>query len=59
MTETDVECPFCGEQFSILVDCSQEDQTYIEDCSVCCRPINFHIICNEGELISIQAERDN
>lgn len=57
MQETDVDCPFCGEVISILIDCSVEDQTYIEDCSVCCRPINFHVQCSENELIGVQASR--
>jgi hypothetical protein len=33
--ETEVECPYCGESFSIAVDTSIDEQTYIEDCFVC------------------------
>lgn len=33
------ECPYCGEQIELLVDCSVATQEYVEDCSVCCRPI--------------------
>ena len=58
-TETEVCCPFCGETFSIVVDCSEDDQTYIEDCFVCCRPIQFHIECSDGELIRVEADRDS
>jgi hypothetical protein len=55
--ETDVTCPFCYEIFSIVVDCSEDRQTYIEDCFVCCRPIEFYVSCGEGELISVEASR--
>lgn len=32
-------CPYCGEPIELVVDCSVDDQTYIEDCSVCCHPM--------------------
>jgi hypothetical protein len=34
-------CPYCGEQISIVVDLSVRRQTYIEDCEVCCKPIEI------------------
>ena len=52
--ETEVQCPFCGEPFTIVVDTSVDEQTYVEDCYVCCRPIQFHIRCEEGEVISVE-----
>jgi len=39
----DITCPYCGEPISLLVDCSAGSQEYIEDCSVCCRPIRLLI----------------
>ena len=38
-----VQCPCCGEWIDILVDCSLPEQSYIEDCQVCCRPINVNV----------------
>lgn len=32
-------CPYCGELIEVIVDLSVEHQEYVEDCSVCCRPI--------------------
>lgn len=56
--ETGVTCPFCGEEFTIVVDCSVDgSQTYIEDCYVCCRPIQFQVECAEGELVSVGIAR--
>ncbi len=37
----DVECPYCGELISLLLDTSAGSQRYIEDCHVCCRPITI------------------
>ena len=37
-----VDCPYCGESFAADIDTSAGNQDYIEDCPVCCRPIEFH-----------------
>ncbi len=34
-------CPYCGENISMLLDLSEAQQQYIEDCEVCCRPIEI------------------
>src|SRR5881296_847711 len=34
-------CPYCGETISMVLDTSTQEQTYIEDCEVCCRPIEI------------------
>lgn len=47
-----IECPYCGETIEVLIDCSVEEQSYIEDCQVCCRPINFDVsIGYDGDLV--------
>lgn len=35
----DRHCPYCGEPIELSVDESIDSQHYIEDCQVCCRPI--------------------
>ena len=45
----DIYCPYCGEQIPLYIDCSVEHQDYIEDCSVCCRPINLSISIVDDE----------
>ena len=56
--ETEVECPFCGEEFTVVLDLSVDGtQAYIEDCFVCCRPIQFRLECQDGELVSLRADR--
>jgi transcription elongation factor Elf1 len=41
--EREVQCPYCGETISVLLDLSAGDQNYIEDCTVCCQPIEFSV----------------
>jgi hypothetical protein len=53
-----IQCPFCGEVFTSFVDPSVPDQSYIEDCQVCCRPIEFYCRVNpRNGRISVRAER--
>jgi hypothetical protein len=53
-----ITCPYCGETIDLFIDCSVEQQEYIEDCAVCCRPITVTVDCTAGDL-SIQARRDD
>jgi hypothetical protein len=54
-----VQCPYCGETIDILVDSSIEQQTYIEDCQVCCCPISFDVVCERDGAVSVLARREN
>ena len=38
-----VQCPYCGEPFETLIDLSAGSANYIEDCQVCCQPIEFKV----------------
>lgn len=42
-------CPYCGEPIELLVEPDAEGQHYIEDCQVCCRPIQVHVAAGEGD----------
>ena len=52
-----ITCPFCGERFEALVDISAGSQAYVEDCPVCCRPIELHLT-TDGDDFSLDADRD-
>lgn len=56
MEEHFYQCPHCWEQVSVLVDVSLSSQTYIEDCEVCCNPIQFNIQCSGQVLQSLDAQ---
>jgi len=60
LIEQNVECPYCGENIDVLVDQSEEQQNYIEDCQVCCRPIVFNVaIDSDGDAnITVNAENE-
>ena len=49
-------CPYCWERISVLVDVSQKHQNYIEDCEVCCNPIQLIIRAESNKIISFQAQ---
>lgn len=52
-----LDCPYCGERIQVVVDCSISSQEYIEDCQVCCRPINLMI--NIDDDVQITAMHEN
>jgi hypothetical protein len=56
MEEYFFQCPHCWEEISMLIDTSVDAQNYIEDCEVCCNPIQLNIQIEEGEIISFNAE---
>lgn len=57
ISESEVECPFCGEPITLVIDASAGSQSYIEDCSVCCRPIQVSIECSSGRLDRVDVTR--
>ena len=52
-------CPYCGENIEILVDRSEGDQDWIEDCSVCCRPIELSVTGTHTGELHVQAHHEN
>lgn len=53
-----VDCPYCGEEIELLIDASAGDQDYIEDCQVCCKPINVSVrFDSEGDAsVSVRSD---
>jgi hypothetical protein len=53
-----IQCPYCGESFEILVDLSAGAASYIEDCQVCCQPIELSLeVDDAGALAALAARR--
>ena len=52
-------CPYCGELIELLVDCSVPRQNYIEDCQVCCSPIEVVATVDEKGKPSVITTVDN
>lgn len=50
--EKEFKCPFCFENISMILDLSVDGtQTYIEDCEVCCRPIQVKFNVEDYKLL--------
>lgn len=47
-----VACPYCGEEFETSVDASAGLCTYVEDCQVCCQPIDMELRVDENGAFS-------
>ncbi len=54
-----ISCPYCGESIDIVIDDSVDQQTYIEDCHVCCRPINIAVCVDQEGALAVQAWAEN
>jgi transcription elongation factor Elf1 len=48
-------CPYCGEQISMVLDLSVSKQSYVEDCEVCCNPIEISYTAEDEELTGFTA----
>jgi len=59
-----VQCPYCFESQWLGVDTSlAEDQSYVEDCQVCCRPMQILVRVDEsgdsGPSYVVEARHEN
>ena len=59
VVEVRVQCPYCWESFLLLVDPSVEQQEYVEDCEICCRPIDFSIGVDSDGDARVDARRQD
>jgi hypothetical protein len=51
-------CPYCGERLETRVDLTGDEPCYVEDCEVCCRPIEFAVERdNGGALVALAVRR--
>ena len=54
-----INCPYCWEQIEVSVDCTQSENSFVEDCHVCCRPIHFTVYVDEDGVPSVYVRTDN
>ncbi len=59
LQETAIGCPYCGESITVLLNPEDVDLGYVEDCQVCCRPIEMSV--SEGALgdLLVQVRTDS
>ena len=58
LAEKTIQCPYCGESIGILVDCSIDEQEYIEDCQVCCCPIIINATVDD-DVVNVWVRSEN
>jgi hypothetical protein len=54
-----ITCPYCWETIEITLDLSVEGQRYVEDCSVCCRPMVIDYRAEDAALIELTITAEN
>ncbi|MGB1227582.1 MAG: CPXCG motif-containing cysteine-rich protein [Poseidonibacter sp.] len=54
MEEMNIQCPYCLQAVTVLVDTGvYEYTTLIDDCEVCCRPIEISYSVEDGVVSSL------
>jgi hypothetical protein len=48
-------CPYCWEKISMLLDPDMNGEVYVEDCQVCCNPIQIRFRMREDEVVHFEA----
>lgn len=54
-----IQCPYCWETLDVSVDPSVQEQEYVEDCQVCCRPIVIHVSFDDDLTPHVEARAEN
>jgi len=49
-------CPYCWEEISMVLDTSVKTQTYVEDCEVCCNPIQVRYSVEDDAIADFEAK---
>lgn len=49
-----IDCPHCGEAFSLAFDVSEGSAEFIIDCEVCCRPMSVAVKVGDGNIESVE-----
>ncbi len=53
-----VSCPYCAENYETPVDLTAGSFSYVEDCQICCQPIELFVEVNEaGRLTGVNPQR--
>ena len=53
-----VSCPYCGEGFETSADASAGPCKYVEDCQVCCQPIEMELrVTEDGDFDALLVRR--
>ena len=56
MIEQYFDCPHCWQNQSKLIEPSINSQMFIEDCEVCCNPLEFNISVSQNAVESFTVD---
>ena len=56
---TSLPCPYCGALIELEIDNTSGNQKYIEDCHICCRPINVSVTLGYNDITEIGLTTDD
>jgi len=56
LQDQDATCPHCWETIGLTLDLSVPEQSYVEDCPVCCKPMVVSYTTEDGELSELRVE---
>jgi len=54
MFEHFFQCPYCWEEISMILDPVDGRQVYVEDCEVCCNPIEVDYRFESTEIVDFE-----
>jgi transcription elongation factor Elf1 len=57
LSNPSISCPYCGESMSVVIDLSAGAQRYIEDCQICCQPMQICFDVDGDRLMDLRIER--
>jgi transcription elongation factor Elf1 len=57
IVETRIRCPYCGQSMEVVLDLSGGSQSYVEDCQVCCQPMQICFDVDDDRLQGLQVDR--
>jgi len=49
-------CPHCWQEISMLLDLSIDEQSYVEDCEICCNPIEIAYVVEDEMIVDFSAQ---
>ncbi|MFK8052232.1 MAG: CPXCG motif-containing cysteine-rich protein [Woeseiaceae bacterium] len=58
VAEQSASCPYCGEPIELFIDLSAGSADYIEDCQVCCRPMQIRFEIDGEDIINLIVDSD-
>ena len=59
LQESAADCPYCGEPITLLIDASCAEQSYVEDCEICCQPMVVNVFVDEDGQVGLRLNRED